>query len=87
MDTTTRDDIRDFHKYLGKEIRKGRSDLTPEKAIEEWRAWVDMQECYDVDDDEAIRQVLEDIANGDKGITFEEADRQLRKEFDLPPRQ
>lgn len=38
----------------------------------------------EVDDEEAIRQALEDIAKGDRGVPFEEFDREFRKQHNLP---
>jgi hypothetical protein len=59
--------------------------MTPEEALDEWRRQNPSVEAEE-EDAAAIQEALDDLANGDRGMPFEEFDRQFRERHSLPPR-
>jgi hypothetical protein len=77
-------ELRAFHAFLAEKLNNGSADLLPEEALDEWRRLHPEPEEYE-DDVAAIQAALDDRDRGDKGISLEELDRRLRKQFSLPP--
>jgi hypothetical protein len=77
-------ELRAFHRFLGAKLENGGADLWPEEALEEWRE-LHPQPWDDEDDVAAIQAALDDEDRGEKGISLEEFDKELRKQFNLPP--
>jgi hypothetical protein len=59
------------------------ADISPEEALDEWRH-LHPDAPASAEDVAAVQEALEDLANGDKGILFEEFDREFRKRHNLP---
>ena len=75
-------ELRDFHRFLSEKLSNGDIDWSPEEALDEWR-----QQHPDQTSDEefaAIQEALTDRAKGDRGIPFEEFDREFRQRHNLP---
>ena len=84
MNPNAIDELREFHAFLGEKLNNGGAHLTPEEALDDWREL--HPEAFDEEDDvAAIQAALDDRDNGIKGMSLEEFDRELRKEFNLPP--
>jgi hypothetical protein len=79
----TVNELREFHRFLGAKLENGGADLLPEEALEEWRQ-IHPEPWDDEDDVAAIQAALDDRDRGEKGISLEELDRQIRKEFNFP---
>ena len=77
-------ELRAFHAFVTDKVNNGSADLLPEEVLEAWRELHPEPEDYE-DDVAAIQAALDDEANGDEGISLEEFDRELRKEFNWPP--
>lgn len=75
-------DLRDFHRFLDELIASGRA-TTPEDAVDEWRTMHPTPEMIE-EDVLAVGEALEGIANGDKGMDFDEFARELRARYGLP---
>jgi len=76
------EELRDFHQFLGTKLKDGGIDCSPEEALDEWRRLhPDVQALEDL---AAIGEALEDVANGDRGMPFDEFDRDFRKRHNLP---
>ena len=73
-----------FHAFLSQKLNNGSADLLPEEVLEQWRDLHPEPEDYE-DDVAAIQAALDDLDRGEKGISLEELDRALRKEFNFPP--
>jgi hypothetical protein len=77
------DELRDFHRFLSEKLSNGRVDCSPEEALDEWRLLCPDTQASD-EEVAAIREALTDVANGDRGIRFEDFDCDFRKLHDLP---
>jgi hypothetical protein len=77
------DELRDFHRFLSDKLSDGHIDCSPEEALDEWRR---LHPDAQADDEElaAIQEALNDMAKGDRGIPFEEFDRDFRKRQNVP---
>lgn len=75
-----------FSQFISETLHAGRSELTPEEALDLWRT-----DHPDPDDfDEAVadlRESFADIAEGDRGVSLEEFDGDFRRQhhLDVPP--
>ncbi len=81
MNPTLSKELRDFHAFLGQKLSNGVADVTPEEALDEWRA---SHPEAEEDDVAAIQAALDDVANGDTGMPFDEFDREFRKQHNIP---
>jgi len=77
------DELRKFHRFLTEKLNDSHIDWSPEEAVDEWRRLhPDSQAC--AEEVAAIQEALNDLAHGERGITFEEFDRDFRKRHNLP---
>ncbi len=77
------EDLRGFHRFLADKLSHDNADLSPEEALDEWRRLHPQAQVFD-EDIGAIREALLDMAAGDRGIPFDEFDRDFRKRHNLP---
>jgi len=75
--------LREFHQFLGEKLGNGGANLTPEEALDEWRRENPDTEASD-EDVAAIQEALDDLQNGEKGMLFDEFDREFRERHRLP---
>lgn len=81
MSTNTSEELRDFHRFLTDKLCADGIDLSPEEALDEWRR--QHPQAFDKDV-AAIREALDDVAHGDRGISFDEFERDFEKRHNLP---
>ena len=77
------EELREFHRFLTDKLSTNGIDLSPEEALDEWRRAHPQSREFD-EEVAAIREALDDIAKGDRGISFDEFDRDFRKRHNLP---
>jgi hypothetical protein len=77
------DELRDLHRFLTDKLRADGIDLSPEEALDEWRRLHPQTQASD-EEIAAIREALDDMAKGDRGIPFDQFDREFRKRHNLP---
>ncbi len=77
------EELHDFYRFLSDKLKGGPIDLSPEEALDEWRQDHPQTEAFD-EDVAAILEALDDVANGDRGIPFDQFDRDFRKRHNLP---
>jgi hypothetical protein len=77
------DELQDFHDFLSQRLAGQNLDWSPEEAVDEWRR-LRAGSPVSPEDVAAIQEALTDLANGDRGIPFEEFDREFRKRHSLP---
>lgn len=77
------DELREFHRFLTDKVRGDGIDQSPEEALDEWRRLNPQARAVD-EEAAAIREALDDIAKGDRGILFDEFDHDFRKRHNLP---
>jgi hypothetical protein len=83
MSARSIDELREFHRFLSEKLSDGRVDCSPEEAVDEWRR-LHPDVGASAEEVAAIQQALTDLANGDRGILFEEFDRDFRQRHHLP---
>ena len=83
MPTQTLDELREFHRFLSDKVTGDAIDLSPEEAVDEWRRLHPSPEAFD-EDAAAIGEALTDLANGDRGIPFDQFDRNFRQQHNFP---
>jgi hypothetical protein len=76
------DELRAFHRFLSEKL-SSQDVLSPEEALDEWRRLHPDDQALE-DDVAAIRQALDDMANGDRGTLFDQFDRDFRNRHNLP---
>jgi len=78
-------ELRGFHEYLGQKLAAGEFALSPEEALDEWRA-AHHSEANLADEVAAVREALDEMAKGDVGVPLVEFDREFRQRHGLPAR-
>ena len=83
MPTEMTDELRAFHRFLTDKLGADGIDLSPEEALDEWRRLHPQTQALD-EEVAALREALDDMAKGDRGIPFDEFDGDFRKRHNLP---
>jgi len=84
MKTIAVSELEKFHAFVGEKLANGGKNLLPEEVLDDWREL--HPEPDDTEDDvAAIQAALDDIENGEVGMSLEEFDRRIRKKFKFPP--
>ena len=83
MSTRSVNDLRDFQQFVGEKVNNGGASLSPEEVLDEWRILHPDPEAIE-EDIAAIQEAIDDLENGDTGISFEEFDRDFRTRRNLP---
>ncbi len=83
MSSQTTEELRAFHRFLTEKVDAQATDQSPEEALDEWRRAHPPADTAD-EDVAAVREALEDMANGDRGVPFEQFDREFRQRHNLP---
>jgi len=84
MTTDTRDELKDFHRFVAEQLSSGESALSPEEALDLWRDHhpADFEFSSTV---AALREALSEMARGDTGQPLDEFDDSFRHKYQLPP--
>ncbi len=82
MATDLRLELREFHEFLSDKLAESHPVLSPEEALDEWRAVHPHEEAF-AEDVAAVQEALDDMAAGDVGVSPEEFDRQFRQRHGL----
>jgi hypothetical protein len=85
MSLSVAEELREFHRFVGAKLNDSEVAVSPEEALDEWRRLHAASGTAN-EDLAAIRESLDDLANGDRGVPFEEFDRDFRKRHNLPAR-
>jgi len=76
MPTPLLEELRAFHRFLSEKVRASAADLSPEEALDEWRQQHPPADAPD-EDAAAVREALDDMAKGDRGMPFDQFDREF----------
>ena len=83
MATGTQGELSGFHDFLSGKLTSGTAQLSPEEALDLWRA--EHPEANDFPNDvAALREALADMEAGDDGLPLEEFDRKFRQRHAIP---
>jgi len=77
------EELREFHRFLSEKVGANAADLSPEEALDEWRRQNPPTDALD-EDTAAVREALDDLAKGDRGMPFDEFDRDCCQRHNLP---
>jgi hypothetical protein len=83
MNTPFLNDLRDFHRFVGQKVASGEASLSPEDVLDQWRTLHPDRHTGD-EEIAAIQEAIDDMENGDRGVPFEEFDRDFRASRNLP---
>lgn len=83
MPSKTAKELRDFHNFLSDKLMGDGNDVSPEEALGEWRKLHSQAQASE-EDVAAIQEALDAMPKGDRGIPFDEFDRDFRKRHNLP---
>jgi hypothetical protein len=83
MPSEMTEELRDFHRFLTDKLNADGVDLSPEEALDEWRRLHPQTKAFE-EDVAAIQEALDDIAKGDRGMPFDQFDRDFRRRHNLP---
>lgn len=86
MSNVTMEELRSFHRFVSERLNGSAGALSPEEALDEWRRSNPSPDALE-EDAAAIQEAIDDLAKGDRGMPFEEFDRQFRERHGLPGRQ
>ena len=85
MATSLSNELAEFHRFVAEKLAKGEAGLSPEAAVDQWRELHPDAEDL-ADGVAAVKEALASIAAGDRGVPFDEFDREFRTKHNLPPR-
>jgi hypothetical protein len=83
MPTEMIEELREFHRFLTDKLSADGIDLSPEEALDEWRRLHPQTQAFD-EEVAAIQEAVDDMAKGDRGILFDDFDRDFPKRHHLP---
>lgn len=83
MSAPVANELRDFHRFLSEKVTSDPANLSPEEALDEWRRLHPSAEALD-EDVAAIEEALADVEKGDRGIPFDDFDRDFRARHNIP---
>lgn len=70
-------ELTSFHRFISEQLSVGGGDVSPEEALDLWRAQYPDTSASD-DDGSAVQEALTDMENGDHGTPLDEFDREFR---------
>jgi hypothetical protein len=82
MATSFSNELAEFHRFVAEKLAKGEADLSPEAAVDQWRD-LHPDTAALAEDLAAVKEALADM---DRGMPFDEFDREFRAKHNLPPR-
>ncbi len=82
MATDDANELASFHHFLGQRLAASHGDLSPEEALDLWRA-EHPQSVEFAESVAALREALADMEAGDTGVPIEEFDRDFRHRRNL----
>ncbi len=72
-----------FHRFIAISLEAGDSSLTPEEALDLWRAQNPLPK--DLEETKvALDEALRDMESGDRGVPLEQFDREFRNQRNIP---
>ncbi len=83
MATGTRAELISFHRFLSEKLTDEGAHLSPEEAVDLWRAEHPAPD-EGASDVAAVKGALADMEGGDRGLPLEEFDRKFRDRHSIP---
>jgi hypothetical protein len=76
------EELRQFHRFVTERLNGEAGPLSPEEALDEWRRQNPSPEASE-EDVAAIQEALDDLANREQPMRYEDFDRAFRERHDL----
>ncbi len=83
MATDTAGELYRFHAFLSEKLARGLTQISPEEALDLWRADHPVAE-ESARDVAAVKEALADMEAGDVGLPLDQFDREFRKRHSMP---
>lgn len=77
MSSGVESELVSFHRFVAEQLQQGQGDVSPEEALDLWRT---RHPSPDVADDAvlAVQEALDDMREGDQGVSLDEFDHGFR---------
>ncbi len=85
MSSDANHELAQFKQFLAETLAVSPTPPSPEEALDIWRAAHPAEADFD-DSVAAVRQSLDDLDDGERGISHDDFDRGFRSRHGLPPR-
>ena len=76
-------ELHQFHTFVGQKLAANAPALSPEEALDEWRA-AHRSPQHISEDLAAVQEALDDMADGDVGIPLAQFDEEFRRRHGIP---
>lgn len=74
MSSVLNSELNSFYRFISEQLSVGRGNVSPEEALDLWRADHPLGDTEE-EDVLAVREALDDMANGDVGVPLDQFDR------------
>ena len=78
MSSNSESELVSFHRFVADQIQHGSDNVSPEEALDLWRATRPAADDFE-ETVSAVREALQDMAEGDCGVAFERFDHEFRE--------
>jgi hypothetical protein len=82
MPTDLQTELQEFQAFIAQHLRAG-TEMSPEEALDLWRR-ENPDDALRAEDIKAVKAALRDMEHGDRGVPFEEFDREFRQSHRIP---
>ena len=82
MSASVENELANFHHFVAERLERGERELSPEQALDLWRAEHPDRDKFD-DTVEALREAIADMEAGDTGIPLDKFDREFRTRHNI----
>jgi hypothetical protein len=76
-------ELESFHRFLGDQLARGDSTLSPEECLKLWRAQNPSEDAFEAEA-QAIREAIDDMRAGDVGQPLQEFLLEFRAQRSIP---
>ena len=83
MSTDLQTELEEFQEFVAGHVRAG-TVMSPEEALDVWRA-EHPDDALRAENVKAVKAALRDMEDGDRGVPFEEFDREFRETHQISP--
>ena len=82
MSRDAENELANFHLFVAERLERGEQELSPEQALDMWRAeHPDPEECGDTV--QALREAIADMEAGDTGVPLDQFDHEFRERHNI----
>ena len=82
MSASVENELVNFHHFVAERLERGEGDLSPEQALDLWRAEHPNPDEFG-DAVQELREAIADMEAGDTGLPLDQFDREFRARHDI----